>query len=228
MGSNGQKGTTQRRPFVGLTYHYIEMVAQLGVWLNSLPFTYSRAMLQLHVNSTGPKFVFWIITMFSVIVLELGQIIWELIRRKLDLNMSRGEWCLIAFLFMSWLFMALIHLNILVHPHEVVNHLNQLLRLRKWFSEERLPHATEHKVVRIQMWFCCFQCFVQALMISVERENRQFLYSYLPEGYRSMGSTAIWITYAYYRVTTNFLGGLFQYFVSILTVQTCNQVLELR
>ena len=106
--------------------------------------------------------------------------------------------------------------------------MNQLVKMREWFTEENLPATMDHKFVRTQIWFCAIQGVFQALMIAVEREKNQFVYSYLPETYRNVGTAALWAAYAYYRVSTNFLGGLFQYVGSILTVQTCNQVLELR
>ena len=228
MNPKRQKKTAKPRPFVGLTYKYIEQCAGMGMKLNSVPFTYDRANLRYEVKTKDPKFILWSLIAFVVITLELGQMLWELIRAKMDPDMTRGEWCLVAFLFFSWLFMTGIHLNVLLHPYELVNHLNQLIRLRRWFGEERLPRTSDHKVVRTQMWFCSFQCIFQALMITMEREKSQFLYSYLPENYRNMGTTAIWMAYAYYRVSTNFMAGLTQYFMSILNVQTCNQVLDIR
>ena len=216
------------RPYIGPTYRYIEQCVGLGIKLNALPFTYDRSNLRYQVNTSGIKFKLWLVTMPMIIVLELGQIVIELGRGKRDETMSRGEWCLVAFLSFSWLFMALIHLNVLLHPHELVNQLNQLVRVRQWFGEDKLPPTTDHKVVRAQMWFCSSQCFVQALMICVEREKQQFFYSYVPQDYQNVGTVMVWVAYAYYRVATNFLAALKQYFVSILFVQTCNQILDLR
>ena len=106
--------------------------------------------------------------------------------------MSRGEWFLVAFLFFSWFFMTSVHLNVLLRLYQMVNHMNQLVSMRKWFTEENLPATTDHKFVRTQMWFCAVQCIFQALMIAVEREKNQFVYSYLPDKYRNVGTTALW------------------------------------
>ena len=168
------------------------------------------------------------ITMLLGVMIELGQIVRELVRANLDENTSRGEWCLVAFLFFSWLFMATVHLNVFLSPYEMVNHLNQLVRMRQWFGEAEMPRSNDYKVMRTQMWFCFLQFLVQAAVVSAEREKNQFLYSYLPEESRSVATTAIWTLYAFYRVATNFLAGLTQYFLSALHAETCNQVMQLR
>ena len=223
-----QQQATKTRPFVGQTYHNIEYCLTNGIKFNAIPFTYDRANLRCDVKTRSPKFIIWTATMLVPILIELGQILRELVRAKLDDNTSRGEWCLVAFVFFSWLFMANIHLNVFLHPYDMVNHLNQLVRMRKWFREEKLPPSNDHKIVRTQMWFCFFQFLVQASMISAEREKGHFLYSYLSAENRSGVTTALWTLYAFFRVSTNFMAGLAQYFVGILNVATCDQIMQIR
>ena len=227
---NGKKDiqTAKVRPFVGATYHLIEYCITASVKLNSIPFTYDKANLCCSVRTSSPKFMLWTITMLVSVTIELGQIVRELVRAKQDASTSRGEWCLVAFLFFSWLFILQVHLNVFLHPYEMVNHLNQLIRMRQWFGEEKLPRSSDYKVIRTQMYFCFLQFLVQASMVSAEREKNQFLYSYLPAESRGVATTALWTLFAFYRVATNFMAGLLQYFVGVLNVETCNQVLQLR
>ena len=220
--------SAKARPFVGRTYHFIEYVISVGVKLNSLPFTYDKANLRCHVKTSSLKFILWTITMLLSVAMELGQIVRELVRANNDADTSRGEWCLVAFLFISWMFMTQVHLNVFLRPYEMVNHVNQLVRMRQGFGEGKLPRSGDYKIIRTQIYFCFLQFLAQASMISAEREKNQFLYSYLPEESRSMVTTAIWTLYAFYRVATNFLAGLLQYFVGALHVETCNQVMQLR
>ena len=223
-----QQNATTTKPFVGQTYHNIEYCLSAGIKFNAIPFTYDRANLRCDVKTTSPKFIIWTATMLVPILIELSQIVRELVRAKLDKTTSRGEWCLVAFLFFSWLFMTIVHVNVFLHPYDIVNHLNQLVRMRKWFGEEKLLPSKEHKIVRTQLWFCFFQFLVQASMISAEREKGQFFYSYLPAESRSVATTALWTLYAFFRVSTNFMAGLTQYFVGILHIETCNQIMQIR
>ena len=110
----------------------------------------------------------------------------------------------------------------------MVNHLNQTITLREWFTEARLPKCEDHKIVRAHKISSCLQCFFQCLMVGAEGTKAHFLYSNVPVEQRSVLTFALWALYAYYRVTTNFLSGYFHYFAGALQVQTCNQILALR
>lgn len=216
---------TQNR--VGRTYELMEYYFHAAVTLNAVPFTYNGKRFK--VDPTSTKYRAWLVLMFAGIVVEWAQMTWELLRAKRDINVSRGEWSLIYFVFIGWNLLLSLHTNTLLKNAEVVNHLNKTVHLRQTFSDAfAKPSQKDEKLVRAHIWASCSQCFFQSLMVAVEGYKSHFLYSNIPEENRNFVTAGLWTAWGSYRVMTNFLGGYFYYFVGMLHVQTCYIVLKLR
>ena len=213
---------------VGRAYDLMEYYFRIAVAINAVPFTYSSGARRFDLNRSSIKYLLWNLIVFIGILAELAQVTYELLRTKDDSRMSRGEWALIAFIFSSWTFVSSCHYNVARRGDGMVNHLNQTIALREWFTEERLPKCSDHKIVRAHIISSCLQCFFQCLMVAAEGTKAHFLYSNVPVEHRSLLTGFAWFLYAYYRVTTNFLSGYFHLFAGALHVQTCNQILALR
>ena len=110
----------------------------------------------------------------------------------------------------------------------MVNHLNQTIWAREWFTEERLPPTKDPKLVRIHLWVGNLQALAQCFLVAAEGTKSYYIYSNVPEDYRNTTTAVIWAVYAFYRVMSNSLGGYFQYFTSVLHIYTCNQILGWR
>ena len=215
---------------VGRAYKLMEYYFLIAVKINAIPFRYNKVQKRLTSVSSSVKFKIWFILMLLGIVAEWAQATFELLRAKQDQSVGRGEWALIYFLFISWTFVVSCHYNIFKQHRELVNHVNQTVRMREWLRETygELPHSADDKLVKAHIYSSCSQCFFQCLMVAAEGYKGQFLYSNVPLGQRNVGTAALWALWAYYRVMSNFLCGYFHYFAGVLHVQTCNQVLELR
>ena len=134
-------------------------------------------------------------------------------------------------LWVSCWFITTCHYQVLVSHNEMVNHLNQTLWTREWFTEERLPPTKDPKLVRIHLWVGNLQALAQCFLVAAEGTKSYYIYSNVPEDYRNTTTAVIWAVYAFYRVMSNSLGGYFQYFTftsSVLHIYTCNQILGLR
>ena len=206
----------------------MEYYFRIAVSINAVPFTYNRINRRFHVNRASLKYFLWFTLVFIGILVDLTQVTRELLRAMDDSEVSRGEWALIAFVFSSWSLIATCHYNVVRRGDGMMNHLNQIVALRKWFTEERLPRCGDHKIVRAHIIPSCLQCFFQCLMVEAEGTKAHFLYSNVPVEHRNALTGLLWFLYAYYRVTTNFLVGYLHVFTGVLHVQTCNQVLALR
>ena len=218
-------------PNIGKSYSLIETFTYIpAVVLNAVPFTFNKKIRRYAISWTSWKCKIWFVLMLFMVFVELAQITFELIRTKSDPNVSRGDWCLIMFIFISWEFVFSDHLNAFVHGNEGVNHLNQLIRTREWFTQgnRELPPSKDHKIVKALLWTCFSQWFFQCLTVAAEGGKSPHLYSNVPEEYRSVGTTAVWAVYAYYRVTTNFCTALWHYFAGVLQVEVCTQILKWR
>ena len=223
--------STSSPPFIGEAYALIEKFTYIpSVTLNAVPLTFNREIRRYAVSWSSMKSKLWIFSMLIMVFVEWAQITKELITAKADPNVSRGDWCLILFLFISWQFVISAHLNSLVHGDAMINHMNQLIRTREWFTQDQrdLPPSKDHKIVKALLWCCLAQAFFQCLTLAVEGTAGPYLYSNVPEEYRNVGSAAIWTVYAYYRVITNFCTCLWHYFGGVLQVQLCTQVLQWR
>ena len=213
---------------VGRAYAFMEYYFRTAVVINAVPFTYNPRTRRFSVRKTSIKHILWVITMPIGIFVETAQVTWELVVAKDDGAVSRGECALIAFIFSSWSLILSVHYNVLRRHKEMMNHMNQTIALREWFTETHLPPCEDHKIVRAYIITSCMQCFFQCLMVASEGTKAHFLYSNVPPEYRTPRTGAAWSLYAYYRVTSNFLSGYFHVFAGALHVQTCNQVLALR
>ena len=151
------KDKSPRKPNVGPAYDLMELSFRLSMGLNVVPFTYDLKRRRFSVNPASLKFATWFVLMFLGIVVELAQMSRELIRAAVDENVSRSDSCLLCLLWTNWWFVAFSHHHILVSHQQMVEHLNQTLGSREWFTEERLPHTEDHKLVRIHLWFSNFQ-----------------------------------------------------------------------
>ena len=220
--------TQPKMDSIGPAYQLMEHYFRLAVAINTVPFTYNKQRRRFSVSKASIKYGLWFVVMLVGLLVETVQVLRELLRAKNDSAVSRGEWAHIAFVFSSWAFIWSCHYNVAQRQNEMVNHMNQTIALREWFTEARLPKSDDHKIVRAHMISSCMQCFFQCLMVAVEGTKAHFLYSNMPAEYRSAGTGALWALYAYYRVMSNFLSGYFHVFAGVLHVQTCNQVLALR
>ena len=222
----------RERQWIGRAFQLMEKYNfRIATAINAVPFTYNRETRRFSLptrRSSSIKYILWFLVVFMGILVETAQVGWELWRAKNDDGMNRGEWALIAFIFSSWTFVIGLHYNVAKRGDVMVNHLNQAIATREWFTEARLPKSGDHKYVRAHIISSCLQCFFQCLMVAAEGTKAHFLYSNVPAEYRNPLTGVVWVIYAYYRVMTNFLCGYLQYFAGALHVQTCNQILALR
>ena len=218
-------------PYIGKAYSLVERFTYIpAVTINSVPFTFNRKIRRFAVSWTSLKYKIWLGSMLFMVFVELAQITKELVQALPDPRVSRGDWCLTMFLFISWQFVLAAHVNAFIHGDEIVNHLNQLIRAREWFTKDhrQLPASKDHKVVTGFLWCCAAQLFFQCLTVAANGATGPHLYSNVPEEYRNMYLTAVWAVYAYYRVMSNFGTALWHYLSGSLQVQVCTQVLEWR
>ena len=223
-----EKNGPSLKPNVGRAYELMELSFRVAMGMNAIPFTYDTTRRRFAVDPRSPKFVTWFVLMFLGILVELSQITNELIRTAGDENISRSDWCLLCLLWISWWFLTTCHYQVLVKHQQMVDHLNQTLWAREWFSEERLPQTKDHKLVHIHLWFGNLQALGQCFLVAAEGTKNHYIYSNVPEEYRSTVTASIWAAYAFYRVMSNSLAGYFQYFASALHINSCNQILGLR
>ena len=216
------------KPNVGRAYELMELSFRVAMGINAIPFTYNATKRRFAVNPHGLKFVIWFFLMFLGISIELTQMMKELIRTAADDTVSRSDWCLLCLLWISWWFLTTCHYQVVVKHHEMVTHLNQTLWAKEWFTEERLPQTKDHKLVHIHLWFGNLQALGQCFLVAAEGTKNYYIYSNVPEEYRSSVTAALWTCYAFYRVMSNSLAGYFQYFASAFHVNTCNQIMGMR
>ena len=186
------KDKSPRKPNVGPAYDLMELSFRLSMGLNVVPFTYDLKRRRFSVNPASLKFATWFVLMFLGIVVELAQMSRELIRAAVDENVSRSDWCFLCLLWTNWWFVAFSHHHILVSHQQMVEHLNQTLGSREWFTEERLPHTEDHKLIRIHLWFSNFQALAQGFLVAAEGTKAHYIYSNLPEEYRTTTTAALW------------------------------------
>ena len=227
MSKNGEKAASHK-PNVGRAYELMELSFRVAMGVNAIPFTYDTTQRRFAVDLRSLKFATWFLLMFLGVSIEFTQMMKELIRTAADDKVSRSDWCLLCLLCISWWLLTTCHYQVLVKHYQMVDHLNQTLWAREWFTEERLPQTKDHKLVRIHLWFGNLQALGQCFLVAAEGTKNYYVYSNVPEEYRSILTAAMWTLYAFYRVMSNSLAGYFQYFVSALHVNTCNQILDLR
>ncbi|CAG7728433.1 unnamed protein product [Allacma fusca] len=213
---------------VALSYHYMEKYFRVAVNINAVPYHYNKQKRRFRLDRKSLKYKLWMLLMLFGMLAETAQATKELIRGSLDDTVGRGEWSLVLFIFISWVFVTSTHFNTYLRGEDIVSYINQVMGTRAYFKESNLPMTSDHKIVRAHIYVSCAQCFFQALMVAAEGLKPQYLFSNVPEEYRNPLTWAIWIPYAYYRVMSNFQAGYFQYFVGILHIQTCNQILMYR
>ena len=215
-------------PNVGRAYELMEIAFRAAVGINAIPFTYNTAKKRFAVDPHGLKFAIWFVLMFLGISIELAQMTKELIRTAANDTTSRGDWCLSCLVWVSWQFLTSCHYQVLFKHYEMVTHLNQTLWAREWLTEERLPQTKDHKLIRTHLCIGLPQALGQCFLVAAEGAKNYYIYSNLPEEYRNTITTSMWTCYAFYRVMSNSLAGHFQYFTSVLHVNTCNQILGMR
>ena len=214
-----------RKPTIGKAYAVMELYFTFGVLINAVPFTYDRNRRRYDVKKRSIKYKIWFILMLIGMFAEWAQVTRELIRSKLDHTVSRGEWGLIYFVFASWNFICGCHYNTVRKANEIVNHMNQGIRMREYFTEDRLPPTKDHRFAQLHIYATVFQCFFQCLMVAVEGMTKaHYMFANVPAGYRNTVTYGMWAVWAYYRVLTNFMSAYFPIFAGLFHVSTCNQV----
>ena len=224
------KKKTDRTPraTIGKAYDWMELYFGAAVLINAVPFTYDRTRRRYDFDRESTKYRIWFVLMLLGMFSEWAQVTRELIRSKFDQSVNRGEWGMIYFVFVSWTLLAACHYSFFKKGNEVVNHMNQTIRMREYFTDEKLPPTNDHQLVKPHIYLTCFQGFFQCLMVAVEGTKNQYLYSNVPPEYRNLLTSGIWAIWAYYRVMTNFLAGYFLIFGGIFHVSMCNQVIGYR
>ena len=211
---------------IGKAYDVMEIYFGMAVLINAVPFTYDRIRRRYDVDKCSVKYKIWFVLMFIGMFIEWAQVTRELVRSKFDHTVSRGEWGMIFFVFSSWSFLSTIHYNVYKNTNEIVNHMNQTIRMREYFTDEKLPPTKDHRLAKLHIYATAFQVFFQCLMVAVEGTKKQYLYSNVPPAYRSIVTSGMWAIWAYYRVMTNLLAAYFLIFGGLFHVSTCNQVIE--
>ncbi|CAG7727628.1 unnamed protein product, partial [Allacma fusca] len=210
---------------IALSYQYMEIYFQAAVFINAIPFHYDRENRYFRLDRNGYKHKVWFVQMVLGMAAETIQVTLELIRGSRDPNMSWGQWSLVLFIFISWVFVFSVHYTVYCCGEDIVSYINQVLGMRKYFQERNFPPTNDHNVVKAHICVSSAQYFFLALMVAAEGTKAQYLFSNVPESYRSPAVRTMWVPYAYYRVMSNILAGYFQYFLGVFHVQTCKQIL---